>query len=184
MGYIEQNVFSNDVNPFIPSNMPRRGSHGVQSSRNNSNPDFAIDLEKILDGQDSRTTIMIRNIPNKYTQEMLLERINRFHSGKYNFFYLPMDVNNGCNIGYAFINFVDPVYIVPFFEDMNSKAWENFNSEKICQIAYGRIQGKQALSENFNKTTDMRKVKPLSFDISIDEEEVESFKKNLLQTRE
>lgn len=127
---------------------------------------------------------MIRNIPNKYTQEMLLERINRFHSGKYDFFYLPMDVNNGCNIGYAFINFVDPVYIVPFFEDMNSKAWENFNSEKICQIAYGRIQGKQALSENFTKTTDMRKVKPLSFDISIDEKEVESFKKNLLQTRE
>ena len=91
---------------------------------------------------------MIRNIPNKYTQEMLLKRINRLHKGTYDFFYLPMDLNNNCNIGYAFINFVDPCYIVPFFEDMNGKSWENFNSEKICQIAYGRIQGKAALIEN------------------------------------
>ena len=82
---------------------------------------------------------------------MLLERINRLHQGKYDFFYLPLDLNNGCNIGYAFINFVDPVYIVPFYEDMNAQSWETFNSEKICQITYGRIQGKRCLVDNVNK---------------------------------
>lgn len=164
--------------------VPRRGSHGTSTGRSSPNPEFTIDLEKILAGQDSRTTIMIRNIPNKYTQDMLLERINRFHQGKYDFFYLPMDVNNGCNIGYAFINFVDPVYIVPFFEDMNGKTWETFNSEKICQIAYGRIQGKQALAENFNKTTDMRKVKPLMMELSFDTETISTFRQNLIQSRD
>lgn len=108
---------------------------------------------------------MIRHIPNKYTEEMLLERINRCHEGRYDFFYLPLDLNNGCNIGYAFINFIDPVYIVPFYEDLNNQSWETFNSEKICQIAYGRIQGKRNLVENVNKQPENRKIKPLILDV-------------------
>lgn len=34
---------------------------------------------------------MIRNIPNKYSKELLLEEIDFEFSGKYDFFYLPMD---------------------------------------------------------------------------------------------
>ena len=78
-------------------------------------PHFRVNLDRILRGEDSRTTIMIRHIPNKYTEDMLLQRINRSHKGRFDFFYLPLDLNNGCNIGYAFINFVDPVFIVPFY---------------------------------------------------------------------
>lgn len=34
---------------------------------------------------------MIKNIPNKYTQKMLLSKINENHKDKYDFFYLPID---------------------------------------------------------------------------------------------
>jgi protein phosphatase 1 regulatory subunit 42 len=34
---------------------------------------FALDVERILSGEDKRTTLMIKNIPNKYTQKMLLQ---------------------------------------------------------------------------------------------------------------
>ena len=85
---------------------------------------------------------MIKNIPNKYTQKMLLEKIDRLHANRWDFFYLPIDLKNNCNVGYAFINFVDPIFILSFLEDMNHKSWERFNSEKICEITYGRIQGK------------------------------------------
>jgi len=34
---------------------------------------------------------MIRNIPNKYTQKMLLEEIDEIFKGLYDFFYLPID---------------------------------------------------------------------------------------------
>lgn len=49
-------------------------------------------LQKILDGEESRTTIMVRNIPNKFKQKTLLEMINLKHYGKYDYFYLPMDL--------------------------------------------------------------------------------------------
>ena len=41
--------------------------------------------------KDKRTTFMIKNIPNKYTQKMLLQKINENHKDKYDFFYLPID---------------------------------------------------------------------------------------------
>ena len=92
---------------------------------------------------------MIKNIPNKYTQVMLLETFDRKQKDQYDFFYLPIDFKNKCNMGYAFINFVHSIYIVDFFLQFDSKKWECFNSDKICKITYGRIQGKAALENNF-----------------------------------
>ncbi len=40
---------------------------------------------------DDRTTLMIKNIPNKYTSKLLGDKINSFFKEKYDFFYLPMD---------------------------------------------------------------------------------------------
>ena len=34
---------------------------------------------------------MIKNIPNKYNQTMLINKIDQNHSNKYDFFYLPID---------------------------------------------------------------------------------------------
>jgi hypothetical protein len=98
-----------------------------------------LDLAAIAQGSDTRTTVMIKNIPNKYTQKMLLERLDEGHAGRYDFLYLPIDLKNNCNVGYAFINLTDPMYVLPLFEDLNGRTWERFHSEKICELTYGRI---------------------------------------------
>jgi protein phosphatase 1 regulatory subunit 42 len=82
---------------------------------------------------------MIRNIPNKYTKELMLKLLSDNFKGQYDFFYLPIDFKNNCNVGYAFINFIDLSSILPFCQEFNNQKWPKFNSEKICKIRYARI---------------------------------------------
>jgi protein phosphatase 1 regulatory subunit 42 len=120
---------------------------------------FNLDLERVARGEDLRTTLMIKNIPNKYTQKMLLATIDDAFRGSYDFFYLPIDFKNKCNMGYAFINMVRPAGIIPLVERFDKKKWEKFNSEKICAIAYARIQGKAALISHFQNSSLMHEDK-------------------------
>lgn len=62
-------------------------------------------------GRDPRTTIMIRNIPNKYTIRELAEEIDEELNNTYDFLYLPCDIKNQCNVGYGFINFLTTQYL-------------------------------------------------------------------------
>lgn len=131
---------------------------------------YILDPQKILEGLDSRTTVMIKNIPNKYTQQMLLTTIDRHFANTYDFFYLPIDFKNKCNVGYAFVNFLDSTVIPALYREMNGNKWEEFKSEKICTITYARIQGRAALIQHFQSSSVMTqedaKIKPLLFPLT------------------
>ena len=53
----------------------------------------------------------------------MLRTINEKFKAKYDFFYLPIDFNNNCNVGYAFINFVSVDDIEDFFNTFHGKKW-------------------------------------------------------------
>ncbi|XP_039069382.1 protein MEI2-like 1 isoform X1 [Hibiscus syriacus] len=136
---------------------------------NSSNADkkqYELDIDRIICGDDSRTTLMIKNIPNKYTSKMLLAAIDEHCRGTYDFIYLPIDFKNKCNVGYAFINMIDPQQIIPFHKAFNGKKWEKFNSEKVATLAYARIQGKAALIAHFQNSSLMnedKRCRPILF---------------------
>ncbi|KAJ3157019.1 hypothetical protein HDU89_002429 [Geranomyces variabilis] len=114
-----------------------------------------LNLYKIAMGYDTRTTFMIRNIPNKYTQQMLIAFLNRTHKGQFDFLYLRMDFKNRCNVGYAFINFTGSAAILSFAERVVGKKWSKFNSDKVCTLSYANIQGKNALIQKFRNSSVM-----------------------------
>ena len=131
---------------------------------------YKVDLDAVLRGRDSRTTIMIKNIPNKYTQKLLMDAIDKNNKDSYNFFYLPIDFKNKCNVGYAFVNFVKPAALYKFYKEFNGKKWYRFNSEKVCSIAYGRVQGFDSLVEHFKTSNVMNqmdpRLKPVIFNVN------------------
>lgn len=101
---------------------------------------LVLNLDDIMTGKDTRTTVMIRNIPIKYTDVYLTEALSEFN-GKYDCLYMPYDYEKNGNKGYAFINFVNPLHILYFYEKFNGKKWVHFESSKICEINYAHFQG-------------------------------------------
>ncbi|XP_010439899.1 PREDICTED: protein MEI2-like 3 [Camelina sativa] len=145
----------------------RNQQHDSNVNQVDSKIQFQLDLSKIMRGDDLRTTLMIKNIPNKYTRNMLVVAIDEKNSGTYDFLYLPIDFKNKCNVGYAFINMVSPKFIIALYEAFNGKKWDKFNSEKVASLAYARIQGKAALIAHFQNSSLMnedRRCQPIVFD--------------------
>jgi hypothetical protein len=121
----------------------------------NSNP---VDEAKILAGQDIRTTIMLRNIPNKMTAAELKLIIDKTSFGKYDFSYLRIDFANQCNVGYAFINFTKPEYIINFLREHNGRPWGLYNSDKVAECSYATRQGLASLIDLFQNSCVMEEI--------------------------
>lgn len=152
--------------PVRPTAVNRvRPSSKAATKSPTNNAQFLLDINKVICGQDTRTALMIRNIPNKYNQKMLLTCLEK-HRGRYDFFYLPIDFKNKCNVGYAFINFTDTKYIKAFYDEFHATTWPKFNSTKVCEICYARIQTKDALVNHFQNSSLMNedhKCRPVVF---------------------
>ena len=149
---------NNDIKLAFTNNTiksPTAINHNLLSEIKNNNKlinikqdeiDHKINLENIILGKDKRTTLMIRNIPNKYTLHNLVDEISLSFLGKYDYINLPIDYERKLNLGYAFINFVDPLHIVLFFDNYNHKKWLKYRSDKKIELNYAEKQGKKDIN--------------------------------------
>eukprot|EP00930_Biecheleria_cincta_P088728 TRINITY_DN77987_c0_g1_i1.p1 TRINITY_DN77987_c0_g1~~TRINITY_DN77987_c0_g1_i1.p1 ORF type:complete len:303 (+),score=48.38 TRINITY_DN77987_c0_g1_i1:77-985(+) len=112
-----------------------------------------------------KTTVMMRNIPNNYTRDMLLAMLDEegFFS-QYDFIYLPMDFGRRANLGYAFVNLVS--------EDTAQKFWLVFSgfcrwavpTAKVCEVTWGGPhQGRQAHIDRYKNSPVMHVSVPDEF---------------------
>jgi len=99
----------------------------------------------ITDTPSIYTTVMLRNIPNKYTREMLVQQLSVEFKGLFDFMYLPIDFKNKCNVGYSFINFRTTDACDEFVRQFHGvdvrKCLPGLNSKKIVEVTPARVQG-------------------------------------------
>ncbi|CAE7342964.1 ML3 [Symbiodinium sp. CCMP2592] len=96
------------------------------------------------------TTLMLRNIPNKYTQNSLMQEIcARGFRGAFDFFYLPMDVHNRSNVAYAFLNFISPKEAENFRNEFHGRQFHRVRSRKVAAVSNAHLQGLQANLQHF-----------------------------------
>ncbi|KAF3042064.1 hypothetical protein E8E11_006172 [Didymella keratinophila] len=112
--------------------------------------------ERILDGSDVRTTIMLRNIPNKMDWMSLKTILDEVCFGTYDFLYLRIDFKSGCNVGYAFINFADVGGMIALIDRIERRNWTAYRSSKAAEISYATIQGREALVQKFRNSSVMQ----------------------------
>ena len=135
----QQNIYKNNriIPNFNQMNMIKN---------NNSSNDNKIKIDDIIIGKEKRTTLMLRNIPNKYTLNNVVDEIDRSFWGKYDYINLPIDYERKLNLGYAFINFVDPMHIILFYETYHLKKWSKYKSDKKMDMSYADKQGKKDIN--------------------------------------
>jgi len=126
----------------------------VQSQPKVVRPPKKQDLKELnTEPVEEITTLMIRGIPCSFSQDTLMKLIdNAGLKGKYDFFYLPRAGNNGSNLGYAFVNFVDNACAEHYMTTFNGVPLDPSRSLKVCTIAPGDIQGLANLRKHFRRT--------------------------------
>ena len=129
---------STSVQPGTVATRPPSLSHPLSRAPPEGNQ---LDLKKIEQGGDTRTTVMVKNIPNKMTDKELIAYINKVCPRRIDFLYLRMDFQNGmmhmdltlsvdanrvragCNVGYAFVNFISVRDLLRFAKARLNEKW-------------------------------------------------------------
>ena len=147
-GRFTQNIYMNFPNANIQpiTNVNTNNIMINQPQNYNSYTNNKINLDNIIIGKDKRTTLMLRNIPNKYTLNNIVDEIGCAFWGKYDCINLPIDYETKLNLGYAFINFTDPMHIIHFFSKFHMKKWSRYKSEKKMDMTYANKQGKKDIT--------------------------------------
>eukprot|EP00445_Apocalathium_hangoei_P032739 CAMPEP_0203950816 /NCGR_PEP_ID=MMETSP0359-20131031/84848_1 /ASSEMBLY_ACC=CAM_ASM_000338 /TAXON_ID=268821 /ORGANISM="Scrippsiella Hangoei, Strain SHTV-5" /LENGTH=243 /DNA_ID=CAMNT_0050883169 /DNA_START=69 /DNA_END=800 /DNA_ORIENTATION=- len=113
--------------------------------------------------RQGKTTLMVRNMPVMYTQEMLLEEWK--YAGKFDFLYLPRTANGQTNLSYAFINFESEADALAFQAAWHKQRVAQFTSRKPLSISFAEVQGLQEnLTQHRKKRTrcsDPKQCQPL-----------------------
>jgi hypothetical protein len=93
-------------------------------------------------GLNGCTTVMMKQVPLKYTQRKLLREINASgFMGKYDFLYLPMDPRSHANRGFAFINMVSAGVAQEFYKKFHGQQLRHFTSDKPIIVLPADLQG-------------------------------------------
>lgn len=135
---------------------PSHGRSGGRRRDDDLNQPQHVHIENIESGRDVRTTIMLRNVPNRMAHDQLKVIIDQSSRGHYDFSYLRIDFGNNCNVGYAFVNFVRPELIIPFMEARVGKPWDIEIPDKLAEVSYATIQGQDCLIQKFRNSSVMQ----------------------------
>jgi len=88
------------------------------------------------------TSVMLRNIPNRYTPEELLhDLIERGFEGAFDFFYLPTDFATKKNKGYGFVNLLDSGLALALRDAFHGHQLTRYVTQKVLELTPATTQG-------------------------------------------
>lgn len=111
------------------------------------------------------TTVMLRNLPNDYSRNMLVELLDsQGFNQRFDFIYVPIDFEKSSGLGYAFVNFVrheDAQNAMQTLKDFDD--WK-VPSRKRLQLSWSLpLQGLTANIERYRNNSVMHSDVPEQF---------------------
>ncbi|UJO19113.1 Meiosis protein mei2 [Fulvia fulva] len=146
---------------YDPTYQPRAQSWSANTATgpryaNTETEPQCVRVDRINNGMDVRTTVMLRNLPNKWGVTEWKQMLDKYTFGMYDFSYLRIDFGNSYNVGYGFVNFTESRYIGNFLDAWMGQEWEpGHHPEKRVQLSYATVQGYDCLVEKFRNSSIM-----------------------------
>jgi len=147
-----------------------QGNKGTSRMWNKCDHNWKSRLQKAYQNNSSgigveapkKTTLMLRNLPNDYTRDMLLQLLDeKGFKDRYNFVYLPMDFKRWVGLGYAFVNMVTFEDAVDVLERLNGFTEWKIQSSKVCEVKWGdQGQGLDAQIQRYRNSPVMHSSMP------------------------
>ena len=106
---IQKPLEKNPKSPATPA-VNNKSNENKKSKKNKlkgTAEQYMVNPALIQRNEDTRQFLMIKNIPNSFTQDKLLAILENYVQYEIEFFYLPLDKNTGCNLGYGYVSLVD-----------------------------------------------------------------------------
>lgn len=138
------------------------GRTASESSTLSNEWDTAIAAASLV---PKRTSMMIRNIPQEYQQDALVDEFGLL--GVIDFLYLPRSSVNLLNLTYAFVNFKSVSAATKFQQQWQKRCLSMYSSRKPLNISHAEVQGFEAnlkaLQKKRSRCLDFRRCQPLIF---------------------
>jgi hypothetical protein len=113
-----------------------------------------------LDSDETKTTVMLRNVPCKYNQKDLYHEVTMLTDITFNFLYLNICRMSKRNLGYAFINFYNHADAVEFCKLLQNHIWKVYSSIKVADCMFAHVQGLEAHVTYYQKRRSGTKCRP------------------------
>jgi hypothetical protein len=140
---------------FFPPKSPIQGSPTIKKAKKNR---CMSNGSMLSDGQI--TTLMLRNVPRKYTQRMLLSAIQAGGFGNdIDFLYLPTDISSGRNLGYAFVNLLSASSATAFREQFHKRQLPGEITKGGLSVSSALVQGFQNNVDNVMRNASVHRIK-------------------------
>lgn len=107
---------------------------------------YTIFPERIMQGEDKRTSLMLKNIPKNIKKKDIRNMIEKF--GNINFLSISKDQNID-NFIIAYLNVINYKSIVPIYMGLRKHTFDYFGNKINIEIYYSKVQGKEELKKVF-----------------------------------
>lgn len=100
------------------------------------------------------TTLMVRNMPSNYTQRDLMQDFTDLGlAGTFDFLYMPLDKSTMSNVGYGFVNFLQPSLAEECVRVLQQYRFcrNRLDKGRLAEVSPAYIQGLEANLRHYEK---------------------------------
>lgn len=103
-----------------PQSQPQSQPHARKAAPKHLND--VVDIAKVDAGEDTRTYIMLRNLPNRYRLDQVSAVLERAVGDNFTIVSMPVDPQTSRNLGYCFVQFTSTTDVAKAYRAVGQRA--------------------------------------------------------------